>query len=215
MALTEIGCAEDKVDDILTSNVDAGGNVRIRRTTGDKPMPTTQEELRIAVRIYGSSWMFAAYRHGNRPWLASILKDEGGLFGRHIDFVLGRHVAGLEAKDSSGHVLLSPSWGQVLPFEFEIRRRAYRVVVEENYSMVAAYTGWIDSRNNPKKAVCCGDGSPVDEEALIKTAAAMEEECVDIPWKKGDVLFIDNSLVLHARRPFSGERRILATISPS
>ena len=33
-------------------------------------------------------------------------------------------------------------------------------------------------------------------------------------WKKGDVLLIDNRLVLHARRSFSGPRRILASISP-
>jgi alpha-ketoglutarate-dependent taurine dioxygenase len=81
-------------------------------------------------------------------------------------------------------------------------------------SMVAAYTGWVDSRNDPLLSVLCGDGSPVDGSALLKTATAMEEECVAIPWKKGDVLFIDNSLVLHSRRPFEGGRRILATISP-
>ena len=82
-------------------------------------------------------------------------------------------------------------------------------------SMVAAYTGWIDSRNDPKKSVRCGDGSPVNGQALLATAQAMEEECVNIPWQKGDVLLIDNQLVLHARRSFSGPRRILASISPS
>ena len=80
-------------------------------------------------------------------------------------------------------------------------------------SIVAAYTGWTDSRNNPKKAVCCGDGSPVDEQAVLATAEAMEEECVAIPWERGDVLWVDNSLVLHARRPFEGQRKILASIA--
>lgn len=80
-------------------------------------------------------------------------------------------------------------------------------------SMVAAYTGWVDSRNDPTKAVCCGDGTPVNGEALKRTAVAMQEEAVAFQWQKGDVLWIDNALVLHSRRPFTGQRRILASIA--
>ena len=80
-------------------------------------------------------------------------------------------------------------------------------------SMVAAYTGWIDSRNDPKQSVLCGDGSSVDGSVLELTASRMKADSVAIQWQKGDVLCIDNHLVLHAREPFSGERRILATIS--
>ena len=81
-------------------------------------------------------------------------------------------------------------------------------------SMVAAYTGWTDSRNDPKKSVCCGDGSEVNGEVLIKMARVLEEESAVIPWQKGDVLLIDNKLVLHSRRPFAGPRKILASIAP-
>ena len=80
-------------------------------------------------------------------------------------------------------------------------------------SMVAAYTGWTDTRNDPKKAVVCGDGSPVDGRGLLATAKAMNEECVAFRWQRGDVLLIDNSLVLHSRRPYRGQRRILASIA--
>ena len=79
--------------------------------------------------------------------------------------------------------------------------------------MVAAYTGWVDSRNDPTKAVCLGDGTAVNGDALTKTADAMTEEAVAFQWQKGDVLWIDNALVLHSRRPFTGERRILASIA--
>jgi alpha-ketoglutarate-dependent taurine dioxygenase len=81
-------------------------------------------------------------------------------------------------------------------------------------SVIAAYTGWIDKRNDPKKAVLCGDGSPVDGIALEETAKLMAKDSVVIRWQKGDVLCIDNRLVLHSREAFSGPRRILATISP-
>ncbi len=80
-------------------------------------------------------------------------------------------------------------------------------------SVVAAYTGWVDTRNDPTRSVRCGDDTPVDGEALLRTAEAMKEECVAFEWKKGDVLLIDNALVMHSRRPFSGPRRILASIA--
>ena len=80
-------------------------------------------------------------------------------------------------------------------------------------SMVAAYTGWIDQRNDPTQSVRFGDDSPVEGEVLLETAKAMQEECVAFRWKQGDVLVIDNALVMHSRRPFSGPRRILASIA--
>lgn len=80
-------------------------------------------------------------------------------------------------------------------------------------SVVAAYTGWTDSRNIPEKAVVCGDGTPVDGEAVLETSRAMTEEAVAFPWQRGDMLLIDNSLVMHSRRPYTGARRILASIA--
>lgn len=32
--------------------------------------------------------------------------------------------------------------------------------------LVAAYTGWKDKRNDPKKAVTFPDGTPLDDEAM-------------------------------------------------
>jgi len=82
-------------------------------------------------------------------------------------------------------------------------------------SVVAAYTGWIDSRNDPEKSVRCGDDTPVDGEVLLETAKAMKEECVAFKWQHGDLLLIDNALVMHSRSPFSGPRSILASIAQS
>ena len=80
-------------------------------------------------------------------------------------------------------------------------------------SVVAAYTGWIDQRNDPTKSVRLGDDSPVNGAALSATAVAMQEECVAFRWQRGDLLIIDNALVMHSRRPFTGPRRILASIA--
>lgn len=79
-------------------------------------------------------------------------------------------------------------------------------------SMVAAYTGWEDARNDPVKAVTFGDGTPLPADIIYGNLRILEEESVAIPWQKGDVLLIDNWAVLHSRRPFLPPRRVLASL---
>ncbi|GLU22302.1 hypothetical protein SLE2022_383900 [Rubroshorea leprosula] len=79
-------------------------------------------------------------------------------------------------------------------------------------SMVAAYTGWEDARNDPVKAVTFGDGKPLPADIIYDCLKILEEESVAIPWRKGDVLLIDNWAVLHARRSFDPPRRVLASL---
>ena len=79
-------------------------------------------------------------------------------------------------------------------------------------SMVAAYTGWEDARNDPVKAVTFGDGQPLPADIIYDCLKILEEECVAVPWQKGDVLLLDNWAVLHSRRPFDPPRRVLASL---
>jgi hypothetical protein len=79
-------------------------------------------------------------------------------------------------------------------------------------SMVAAYTGWIDARNDPTKAVILGDGSPVNGEALLKVAEFQRDHRICFQWKKGDVIVIDNFVTMHSRNTFERPRRILCSI---
>lgn len=80
-------------------------------------------------------------------------------------------------------------------------------------AMVAAYLGWVDSRNDPSKAIVLGDGSPVDHDAMMGIAGFMESTKVAVPWIKGDVLLVDNHLAMHSRNPFTPPRRILASVA--
>jgi len=81
-------------------------------------------------------------------------------------------------------------------------------------SMVAAFTGWNDSRNVGEKAVVLGDGNDTvcDPQGIRDCIAIMEEIEVVIPWKAGDIMLLDNRTVMHSRRPFNGPRRILASL---
>ncbi|MNF05587.1 Taurine catabolism dioxygenase TauD, TfdA family [compost metagenome] len=40
------------------------------------------------------------------------------------------------------------------------------------------------------------------------------DECeVVFPWRTGDVLMLDNMLTAHARKPFSGERKVVVAMA--
>ncbi|XP_024969859.1 clavaminate synthase-like protein At3g21360 [Cynara cardunculus var. scolymus] len=64
--------------------------------------------------------------------------------------------------------------------------------------------------------VTFGDGKPIPVDMVYDCIKILEEECVAIPWKKGDVLLIDNLAVLHSRRPCvnsqARSRRVLASL---
>lgn len=78
--------------------------------------------------------------------------------------------------------------------------------------MVAAYTGWNDSRNNGKFAVQLGDGTYCDEEAMNTATELMDEISANIKWQANDFILIDNRTVMHSRKPYEGKRRILASL---
>ena len=80
-------------------------------------------------------------------------------------------------------------------------------------SLAAVYTGWNDSRNKGETAVLTANGDTLDAEAMSQLVNAMDEKCVNFKWEKGDVMWINNHTVLHARQPFEGDRRILASIA--
>lgn len=58
------------------------------------------------------------------------------------------------------------------------------------------------------KAVKFGDGGTIPAAAVETIAAALAaEECL-FAWRQGDILLIDNEVIAHGRRPFTGERAI-------
>lgn len=79
-------------------------------------------------------------------------------------------------------------------------------------SIVAAFTGWKDTRNDPRKAVVFGDGSSLDADVLRRCQEIMNELAVAFEWKRGDVLVVDNWVTLHSRNSFKGDRIIYASL---
>lgn len=54
-----------------------------------------------------------------------------------------------------------------------------------------------------------GDGSRIDAAILDEIRDAYQQEEIIFPWQRGDLLMLDNMLMAHGRKPYSGERKIL------
>ncbi|MBU3863219.1 TauD/TfdA family dioxygenase [Streptomyces sp. 4503] len=63
------------------------------------------------------------------------------------------------------------------------------------------------------QSVTFADGSPIPEEYVVQIRDRGLSNAVDVYWQAGDVLLVDNLLVGHGRRPFSGNRRVLVAMS--
>jgi len=78
--------------------------------------------------------------------------------------------------------------------------------------LIAAAMGWKDTRNDPSKSITFGDGTSLDRDAVMEATRLGEELSFDVPWQNGDVALVDNYVVMHGRRTFSGIRRVLASL---
>ncbi|MFI0370118.1 TauD/TfdA family dioxygenase [Actinomadura sp. 1N219] len=58
-----------------------------------------------------------------------------------------------------------------------------------------------------------GDGEPIEPEVVAAIRDAYEAESVAVPWRRGDILMIDNMLAAHGRETFTPPRRILLAIT--
>jgi hypothetical protein len=58
------------------------------------------------------------------------------------------------------------------------------------------------------KTVMFGDGGSIPAATIETIAAALQAEERTFTWRQGDIVLVDNEVIAHGRRPFSGERAI-------
>lgn len=61
--------------------------------------------------------------------------------------------------------------------------------------------------------VTFGDGTEISTEMVDCIRKVIDQESVIFPWQKGDLLVVDNVLVSHGRKPFTGKRKVLVAMS--
>ncbi|MEU6095309.1 TauD/TfdA family dioxygenase [Streptomyces sp. NPDC047079] len=76
----------------------------------------------------------------------------------------------------------------------------------------AALARIMPERDLPQ-SVSFADGSPIPEAYVTQVRDRGLQAAVDVDWEAGDLLLIDNVLVAHGRRPYTGPRRVLVAMS--
>lgn len=79
--------------------------------------------------------------------------------------------------------------------------------------LIAAYLGWAGVKQNPSSALTFGDGSPIGVNLLEYIAETSPAFTVDLAWQAGDIAIVNNHLVMHGRRPYSGKAKRLVLVS--
>ncbi|KAI3521480.1 hypothetical protein L1887_10948 [Cichorium endivia] len=94
-------------------------------------------------------------------------------------------------------------------FDKESRRKTWFNSLATTYSGPAASKKFCIGGTSAE----FGNGDPLPDDVIEDNFKILDEECVAIPWKKGDILLINNLMVLHGRRPLlKPPRRILASL---
>jgi hypothetical protein len=79
---------------------------------------------------------------------------------------------------------------------------------------------WIEARERQRLpedrlsvAVLDGQGTPIRRAEALGVRRTLWQETRSFDWLPGDLLIVDNLLVLHGRRPFRGKRRVYAALA--
>ena len=115
---------------------------------------------------------------------------------------------GLRIRQLSPAVVDHPRTGERLFFNQVQLHHVYCLDPETSDSLRQLF-----SEDEMPRNVYFGDGSVIPDETMEYIGNLYEELCVDFPWEAGDLVAVDNMLVQHARRPFTGERKLLVAMA--
>jgi alpha-ketoglutarate-dependent taurine dioxygenase len=99
-----------------------------------------------------------------------------------------------------------PATGEALPF--------HQILTHHPATLPARLRSHLHAAGeSPLRQVSFGDGAPIDDGSLALIADAYARSATSFAWAAGDVLFIDNLRVAHARAPFEPPRRVLVALA--
>jgi hypothetical protein len=116
--------------------------------------------------------------------------------------------AGLRTRQVRDAVLTHPKTGETVFFN-QVQLHHPSCLTP---SVRTALDTLLRSEDYPRN-VYYGDGTPIEDEIVAEVNQAYASLEVKFQWQKHDILMVDNVLVAHGRKPFTGSRKILVAMS--
>jgi hypothetical protein len=140
---------------------DATGQVKLRKAGTTIGEPSSPEQLRARLHILGIGIAMLGMRHTNRLFLQNFTANN---IHKYLDYLLGDFVFNLVGKSAEGHTISAPSWEQILLYEMQIRREAWKAVAKSQATEPITF-------GEALKAAC--DNSVVKERYFTTPTALM------------------------------------------
>ena len=94
--------------------------------------PSTPEELRHKFKVMARMWEYIRLRNPTKPFLLHLCEN---VWDKHVEWLLGRTVLGQEVSDPVSGTIIRPSWDVVLDYEHQVRKRAYKLVNDGDFTI--------------------------------------------------------------------------------
>ena len=131
--LTNVASVADGEEDITFTDSDFTGALKVhQRKVKFVAPPCDAEELRTRYKVLENALLYAQFKNGSVAWLRDFHKNN---MAELADYLLGAKVMKLPAIRESGRRV---SWGTILKYEYQIRKRAMEFVKEEGLGLATA-----------------------------------------------------------------------------
>ena len=100
------------------------------------PLPKNAESYRARLELLGTAWCFAKAKNPSKAQLRTISPR---LFDAYVKWLFGPRVWGMTTNDEHGNVVATPHIGQVIAFDYQIRKRVADSM-NSGVDMEAAFT---------------------------------------------------------------------------
>ncbi|MFC4857847.1 TauD/TfdA family dioxygenase [Actinophytocola glycyrrhizae] len=149
----------------------------------------------------GKSWQ-QTFETGDRAEVERFLTDAGLRFSWTED-------GGLRTAATRPAVRIAPATGETVWFNQADQWHPSNLPPAEREALLELY----DDEADLPHSVTYGDGTPIPPADLDAVRAAAKQHELARPWRRGDVMIVENMLALHGRHSFTGDRRVLVAMT--
>ena len=130
--------SEESEDAFGGCTISADGTLKLKRGRAESTVPAKPEELRAKLKVLSILWEFVRLKFPKKFMVVGTAKDPEysmSIWSEYADWLLGDEVYENVVHSDGGNMKYRPAWSTLLELDYQVRRRAYKVMNEENITL--------------------------------------------------------------------------------